>query len=379
MTDRATAVCSIAAAHRRGFFWAEWQTGVTAPVCAERYARPGRCALVTTRDRIEGVLLGTAFGDALGLATEGMSAKSIARRFGRVDRYHLLGRIGFVSDDTEQSALVAQSLARHPDDLSRCVRALRWSLLGWFLRLPWGIGLATLRACTRIALGLSRSGVRSAGNGAAMRAAVVGVFFDDPVARRTWSDAIAQVTHVDARGFEGARYVAEVAAQAGQGTPHEVCVRALSVVDDASLREAITRGVTLAESGVDVSEAAAALGTTGFVIHTLAFASYAFARWGDEPLRAVQEVVAAGGDTDSIGAIEGAWCGARHGASWIPAPLLGAIHDGPFGPTHLRALADDLAARRGLTARYSPLAAMARNLALYPVVLAHGFRRLIPW
>ena len=85
-------------------------------ICGERAARPGSCAFVNTRDRIEGVLLGTAFGDALGLTTEGMSAKSIARRFGRVDRYHLLGRIGFVSDDTEQSALVAQSLARHPDD-----------------------------------------------------------------------------------------------------------------------------------------------------------------------------------------------------------------------------------------------------------------------
>ena len=115
------------------------------------------------------------------------------------------------------------------------------------------------------------------------------------------------------------------------------------------------------------------------MVHTLGFASYAFARWGDEPLRAVQEVVAAGGDTDSIAAIVGAWCGARHGTAWIPQDHLTAMHDGPFGPTHLRALARDVSERRGLTARYSPLAAMARNLALYPVVLAHGFRRLIPW
>jgi ADP-ribosylglycohydrolase len=43
-------------------------------------------------DRLAGTLLGTAVGDALGLATEGMSARAIARRFGRVQRYHLLGR-----------------------------------------------------------------------------------------------------------------------------------------------------------------------------------------------------------------------------------------------------------------------------------------------
>ena len=91
-------------------------------------------------DRISGTLLGTALGDALGLPAEGMSARAIARRFGRVDRFRLLGRTGFVSDDTEQAALVAQSLARHPDDVDRCVRAFRRSLLGWFCRLPWGVG-----------------------------------------------------------------------------------------------------------------------------------------------------------------------------------------------------------------------------------------------
>src|SRR5215813_11728971 len=97
-------------------------------------------------DRLAGTLLGTALGDALGLATEGMSARAIARRFGRVERFHLFGHTGFVSDDAEQAALVAQSLARYPDDVELCVRAFRRSLLGWFTRLPWGIGRATLRA-----------------------------------------------------------------------------------------------------------------------------------------------------------------------------------------------------------------------------------------
>ena len=334
---------------------------------------------MNTRARIEGVLLGTAFGDALGLTTEGMSAKTIARRFGRVDRYHLLGRIGFVSDDTEQSALVAQSLARHPSDPDACARAFRRSLLGWFLRLPWGVGLATVRACCRIALGLSRSGVDSAGNGAAMRAAVVGALIPDPALRRATSDALARVTHTDPRAVEGARYVAEVAAAPRDLPTADVCAQALAVVEEPSLRAAIARGIALATGGVELHAAATELGTTGFVVHTIGFATYAFVRWGNDPLRAIQETIAAGGDTDSIGAIVGAWGGARCGTAWIPAALLADLHDGPFGPTHLRSLANDLTAGRGLTARYSPLAAMLRNLALYPVVLAHGFRRLIPW
>jgi ADP-ribosylglycohydrolase len=76
-------------------------------------------AVPNTEDRLLGVLLGTALGDALGLPAEGMSARAIARRFGRMDRFRLLGSTGFVSDDTEQAALIAQALAQHPDDLDR--------------------------------------------------------------------------------------------------------------------------------------------------------------------------------------------------------------------------------------------------------------------
>jgi hypothetical protein len=61
----------------------------------------------------------------------------------------------------------------------------------------------------------------------------------------------------------------------------------------------------------------------------------------------------------------------------------GSFHDGPFGPTHLRALANCLGevldGRRCRVPRYSASAALARNLALYPVVLGHGFRRLVPF
>ncbi len=166
-----------------------------------------------TAEGLAGTLLGTALGDALGLPSEGMSARAIARRFGRIDRFRLLGKTGFVSDDTEQAALVAQSLACHPDNADACVRAFRRSLLGWFCRLPWGIGRATIRSCARIARGIEPSGVNSAGNGAAMRAAIVGVFFHDrPQEREPFGRLLAQVTHRDVRAVEGALYVAELAA-----------------------------------------------------------------------------------------------------------------------------------------------------------------------
>jgi ADP-ribosylglycohydrolase len=322
------------------------------------------------RERLAGVLLGTAVGDALGLVCEGMSAKRIARRFGRLDRYHLLGRTGFVSDDTEQSALVAQSLARHPAQRDPCVRAFRRSLLGWFWRLPWGVGLATIRSSFRIMLGLRRSGVRSAGNGAAMRAAVVGAFFHDrPEKRREFGAAIAMTTHTDLRAVEGALFVAELTACG----PEE----ARTIVTEPLLGEALDRAVALAARGASTSDAAEQLQTTGYVVHTVPFALFCYLRYGDTPLLALQECIGAGGDTDSIAAILGAWLGARHGEAGLPAHLLAELHDGPFGPAHLRGLAASLASGAP-PPRYSCGRALLRNLALYPVVLFHGFRRIFP-
>ncbi|MFK7987178.1 MAG: ADP-ribosylglycohydrolase family protein [Sandaracinaceae bacterium] len=121
------------------------------------------------QDRLRGALLGVALGDALGLPYEGLSAKRVKRRRPRADRFQLFGATGFVSDDTEQSALLAHALAEGDDDAD-VVSRFRRSMVGWFLRLPFGIGWGTLRACVRMAIGWPRPGVGSAGNGAAMRA-----------------------------------------------------------------------------------------------------------------------------------------------------------------------------------------------------------------
>jgi ADP-ribosyl-[dinitrogen reductase] hydrolase len=339
-------------------------------------------------DRLSGTLLGTALGDALGLACEGMSARSIARRFGTVDRFRLLGRIGFVSDDTEQTALIAQSLARCPDDPEACVRAFRRSLFGWFCRLPWGIGLATLRSSIKIGLGISPSGVKSAGNGAAMRAAVIGTFFHDrPDRRLSFGRALAEVTHRDDRAVEGALFVAELAAYLASsptGKVPEHCPAAVRwVVTNAELDAAIDRALDLATRGINTLEASRICGTTGFVVHTVPFATFCLFRYGGDPMRALSEAIGAGGDTDSIAAILGGWLGALHGAAGLPGDLISRIHDGPFGPSHLIALACCLSeVREGIACpvpRYSASGALVRNLALYPVVLAHGFRRLIPF
>jgi ADP-ribosylglycohydrolase len=333
--------------------------------------------------RYAGVLLGTAIGDALGLPMEGMGPKAIARTFPTIDRYALLGETGFVSDDTEQTALVAQSIARHPADLQSCLRSFRRSLFGWFLRLPWGIGWGTLKACVKIGLGLRNTGTSSAGNGAAMRAAIVGAFhFDNAERRRQWSDGLARVTHADLRAVEGARFVAELASSLVKRAPSDslevLVVAAAAAVEQQALRAAISTAARLASEGRTLEEAVPELGNTGFVVHTVAIATFCFLRHGSDPEAAIVSAIRAGGDTDSNAAIVGAWVGALHGELGLPKRLIDNLNDGPFGRTHLRQLAADLeVARSGTpatTASYSVIHSLLRNLALYPVVLAHAVR-----
>lgn len=338
--------------------------------------------------RAAGFFLGTAVGDALGLPAEGLSGPAAALLFRDGLRFRLLGRAGFVSDDTEQSALLAQAIIRHPSDVAACVRSFRRSLLGWFLRLPWGIGFATLRASVRIALGLRRTGVCSAGNGAAMRAGVIGLAFPrDRARRQALGRLIAETTHTDPRAIEGALFVAELARECACVASavvdrHALVERARAVVKDPSLAAALTKAAALARAGVDDDAAAARLGTTGFVVHTLGFAAWCFLAHGDTPLGAIGVAIGHGGDADTIGAIVGGWVGALHGEQALPAALVARVNDGPFGPTHLVALGAAVdAVARGEPAEAPPWSAaraLFRNLALFPVILAHGLLRLLP-
>jgi ADP-ribosyl-[dinitrogen reductase] hydrolase len=164
---------------------------------------------------------------------------------------------------------------------------------------------------------------------------------------------------------------------------HVIQSKARQVVRNPQLGSAVDHARDLARKGVSTSEAAISCGTSGFVVHTVSFATFIFLRYADDPLFALTEVINAGGDTDSIGAIVGGWLGALHGTKLLPGDRLDRIHDGPFGPTHLRALGAALTlVREGEPCPvpgYSRAGALGRNLALYPVILGHGFRRLLPF
>ena len=84
---------------------------------------------------------------------------------------------------------------------------------------------------------------------------------------------------------------------------------AQTTVRDPSLAASIDRARKLAREGVPTPVAADELGNTGFVIHTVPLATFVALRFGDDARASLVEAVGAGGATDSIAAIVGAWVG----------------------------------------------------------------------
>lgn len=163
-----------------------------------------------SREAVEGVLLGTAVGDALGLPYENVSPGRAAMLLGPPDRYRFLFGRGMISDDTEHACLVAAALAASACDPVGFERELARGLRWWLVGLPAGLGWATLRACLRLWCGFSPacSGVPSAGNGPAMRSAVLGAAIGDLAQLAETVRRSTRITHTDPRAEVGAQAVA---------------------------------------------------------------------------------------------------------------------------------------------------------------------------
>ncbi len=344
---------------------------------------------------LEGSLLGTAVGDALGLACEGLSPARQRTLFPELDQYGFLFGYGLCSDDTEHAVMLAQSLIVSGGDAAHLQRDFAWRLKGWLIGLPAGVGLATLRAIVKLCLFIPPrwSGVRSAGNGPAMRAAVLGVAWgDDPAHLRVLNQIAAGITHRDVRAEEGALTVA-LAAHLAASRAHPVSpqqwLQEVSHILDANGQTlaAIRLAVACVERGEPVrtllDQIGSRNGVSGFMLHTVPAVVHVWLRHQDDFEAGIEEIIRLGGDTDTSAAILGGIIGARVGKEGIPPVLLARLIDWPRSTAYLSHVARRLAESRALGKPMKEIrlflpAIWPRNLIFMIVVLLHGFRRLLP-
>ena len=193
--------------------------------------------------------------------------------------------------------------------------------------------------------------VGQAGNGTAMRTAVVGLFFWNAPDRLPASVAeVARITHHNPRSVAGGVAIAKAAQLLLVGDcPRRVLLHEIAGTMEAvepifaglvrelprHLKEDPARAIrTIAWSGLTKPEFPEPI-ITPFVIPTVMAALWCVLRHPDSWGKAVAGVIRLGGDVDTLGAIVGALMGAKLGAVSIPQPLVDVVLD----RDHLHSLA----------------------------------------
>lgn len=310
-------------------------------------------------DRARGVLIGTAYGDALGAPLEFGPViaypAAIAMHAGRGWEH------GEWTDDTSMAIVIARALA----DSGGLAAALDATAEGWqrWRHQAKDVGIMTgsvLDAAAR--RGPGAEGLRAAaadyashvgrhdGNGSLMRTAPVALaFLDDARACADAARAFSALTH------------------AGQDS-QDACVLWTNAI-----RVAILDGTTDGLRGglellyVDRRERWSALldeaalgepwdfGSNGWVVQALQAAWSAVHCQREHPgspvdalLRGVDHAVRCGLDTDTVAAIAGGLLGALHGFDAVPAAASASLHGWPgLRAPALVGLIDDLLRSRG--------------------------------
>lgn len=277
-----------------------------------------------------GCMLGAAIGDALGKQNEGCSREDILSR-GYVTDYGIaMGRpggklrAGQYTDDTEQMIVLASSIINcsgfDAEEFACMIAKWGADALNDSARKSL-VGPSSSVAISRLNTGISwkDSGSDIPSCGSAMRAAPIGLFYNDLDEVETNAALSSIPTHKSKAAIAGAVSVAIAVRCALDGLDCSGIIKETSIRasnHDVYFGKKIELSYKLRTE--QPQEVFSLLGTSYLVYETVPCAFYCFSRHFDSSKKAIIEAVNAGGDTDSIACITGALCGAHHGVSAFP-------------------------------------------------------------
>lgn len=319
-------------------------------------------------------LLATALGDAYGLPYENLSPRR-AKKWFRPRQYALLPLIrgGMVSDDTEHAILTVQAYIASAGQPDAFCQKLRQQLRWWLLHLPVSGGMATLKSCLKIGLGFTHTGTYSAGNGAAMRAPILGILCNDVNQLAELIHISTSLTHSDPQAEHAAYALALLA--------HAECYLANQTTEQIStwLAERIDPNLW---AHLQTYQPDPKRGITGYAYHTVAAVFLAWQQFRNQPLSGLDFLCECGGDTDTTCALFAGVVGGKQGMAMFQN-VAGAWCEPVLRPDFFEHLATQAARVAQSQQPENPLRwggarTLLRNIAFIVIVLAHGFRRLLP-
>lgn len=318
------------------------------------------------QDRYRGCIVGQCLADAVGLLVEGQLASACQMYLETISPAwegpaEVGFRLGQYSDDSQLARELMISFVEQqgfdPADYARRIADL------FAQGLVVGKGIATDEAARRLNRGVpwqeAGAEISRAGNGTAMRAAPVGLFYPHDV------DSLVRVaheqgyiTHHDPRCSAGSIAIAAAVALVITGrfdAPDAFCASIADLMSPyhmvfSSLVRQLPEWVSMppedaveriSQAGVEPGYMTGWPGISPFVIPSVLWSLYAFLRHPEDYRAAVETAIMPGGDVDTTGAMTGAISGAYLGINAIPPHLASLVNDdGIWGYDELVKLAD---------------------------------------
>ncbi|OGL42047.1 MAG: hypothetical protein A2161_15655 [Candidatus Schekmanbacteria bacterium RBG_13_48_7] len=309
-------------------------------------------------ERILGTVVGQAVGDASGFPFEGWPANKIQPFLDTILKDFIkhpcgLFQPGQYTDDTQMMREILVSIVEKqnldPEDIAKKFMNL-WldnQIVGQGQSCRESILRLINNECTWMDSGAEEG---RAGNGAAMRAAAVGIFnYKDPE-NLLWNVIlVSRITHKDARACAGAVAVAQTIAYNLRESTFKsdklvrilynsvttICEelalyikelpKLIKMNDDKAIK-------IIAHMGITDEMKPEFHSITPFVIPTVIISLWSFLKSPLNYFDCVTRTISVGGDVGTAAAITGAFCGSLNGIYAIPDNLIRKINDrGKFG------------------------------------------------
>jgi len=291
-----------------------------------------------TRNRIFGTIAGQAIGDALGLGTEFLSKKEVAKHYPqgltsydqiRRDSHRARWQRGEWTDDTEQMLCIMDSLLENGkiDIIDIAYRLYNWASKG-----GCGIGESTkavlsskqfLEAPQEEAKRYWQStGKRAAANGGLMRTSILGIWeFHDPNKVQKNAEEVCKITHYDPRCVGSCVAVCHAISAILRGEKDIDCLLksiAKKVEQyDPRFKEYFRIVFTGSLQDLELDGGKTPGRKIGYTLKSMAAGLWTL-RNAKSFSSGLLEVIHEGGDADTNGAVAGALLGAKFGFGDIP-------------------------------------------------------------
>lgn len=317
-----------------GIRWAEWKNPPPHGIPSD----------IDLCDKVEGMMLGLAIGDALGNTSESLIPNYRFDKYGRIEDYlpnrHAKGSaLGLPSDDTQLAFWTLEHL------ISESRLEPHYLGIAFSRRPIFGIGQSVREFLRNFKAGVpwSSAGAKSAGNGALMRIAPVLIPHLGEPGPELWGDVVlaAHLTHRDELSTTACIGFVALLAEAicltspppGSWWPE----RFIELITDVEFGQAYApRGnhppgfngrlsellrkyvMPALKDNLDVRDACDIWHSGAYCLETVPSVLYILARHGHDPVNAMLEAVNNTKDNDTIAAIVGSAVGALHGRSRLP-------------------------------------------------------------